>query len=166
MPITRAGLSKCRIFDRFARRHDRLFFKPTQAGQTHVQHLYNSLLDRSSRPGDDEIGRLDVAMHHAVLMGVLQAECRLPDIIARLHHGQRAEFENQAFEVLALDVLHGKVVDAADLVGVVRQHDVRVHQLGRRLGLTIESRHSLRVGHFSLRISFRATVRAWGHEPP
>ena len=40
-------------------------------------------------PGDEQIARLDVAVDHALLVGVLQAERRLPDVVAGKRGGQR-----------------------------------------------------------------------------
>ena len=56
-------------------------------GQAEVEHL-------DDRPvalaGEHQVARLDVAVDHAVLVGVLQAQRRLVDEVAGVGHRQRA----------------------------------------------------------------------------
>src|SRR5216683_6991446 len=46
-----------------------------ETGQAHVEDLHDAL------PIEKEIARLDVAMHQAAFVGVLQAERRLSDVV-------------------------------------------------------------------------------------
>ena len=57
---------------------------PVQPGQAHVQNLDHA----AGR--QQQVVRLDVAVDQAALAGVLQAQRRLPAVVARLVHGQRA----------------------------------------------------------------------------
>ena len=88
---------------------------------------------------EQQIVRLDVAMDHAALEGVLQSQRRLADEVAGLVHRQRAVRLHQLGEVGPFDVFHDEQVGAVDLVGVVGADDVRVRQVERRRGSHAES---------------------------
>ena len=53
-----------------------------------------------------QVVRLDVAVDQAALVGVLQAQRRLADVVARLLDRQRPSLLDQLGQVDALDVLH------------------------------------------------------------
>ncbi len=91
--------------------------------------------------------RLDVPVDHAPLVGVLQAQGRLPGVGARLGHRQRAALAHQLGEAGPLDVLHDEEVQGARLVGVVGPHDVGVVEPGRRPRLLLEALHRRRPQH-------------------
>ena len=115
------------------RAHDRPFLRHGAAlvvvagwlietGQAHVEDLDDLAVGRQQ-----QVVRLDVAMDQAALVGVLQAQRRLPDELARLRHRQRAVLLDQPGQVgRSFDVLHDEQVRAADLVGVEGADDVRV----------------------------------------
>ncbi len=78
-------------------------------------------------------------MDQAALVGVLQAQRRLPDVIAGLLRGEPPALREQPGQVGALDVLHGQVAIVAGQRGVVGQHDVGVRELGGGLHLAAEA---------------------------
>ena len=77
-------------------------------------------------------------MDHAVLMGVLQSPGGLEHVVDRFFDGQRAGVLEQPGKVLAVNVLHGQVVDALVLAGVEGGDDVGMDQLGGGADLAAE----------------------------
>ena len=76
--------------------------------------------------------RLDVAVNETALGSMLKTQRRLADVIAGLGHRQRAVLLDQRGQVDGpVDVFHDQQVRAADLVGVIGQHDVRMRQRRR-----------------------------------
>ena len=69
-------------------------------------------------------------MDQAALVGVLQAQRRLPDVVAGLRDRQRPALLDQLGQVGPLDVLHDEEVRAADRVGVEGVDDVGVRRVG------------------------------------
>ena len=102
-----------------------------QLRQAEVQHLHPAL------GRDDDVGRLEIAVHDAALVRLLErrrhvaAECR--DLFLR---------ERAAGDVLrqrlAGHVLHDQEVDPVAAVEIVHRGDVRVVQPGQRLRFTPE----------------------------
>jgi hypothetical protein len=88
-----------------------------------------------------QVARLDVAVHHAVTMRVVQALARLVDDRDRLVDLQPTVVAQDLRARLALDVLHHDVVLARALIlsGVEHLHDVRVHQAGGGLRLALKA---------------------------
>jgi hypothetical protein len=78
-------------------------------------------------------------VHQAALVGVLQAERRLPRIVASLDRRQRSARLQQPGQIDAVDELHDEEMGVADLAGVVQRHNVRVGEPGRGLGLAAEA---------------------------
>ncbi len=124
-----------------------------EAGQAEVEDfdIAPATFDRRARAartgflGDEEIGRLDVAVHQAAFVGVLQPEGGLADEIEGGLDGQRALPLDQAGEVDAVDVFHGDRMQAVGFVGVVRTDDVRMAQLADGTHLALEPLHGLDV---------------------
>jgi hypothetical protein len=108
---------------------------------------------------EQQVGRLDVAVDHAFLVGVGQPAGRLHDIADRPLHRQRPFLTHQPGEVTPLDVLHDEEVDAIVLARVVRRDDVRVAQAGHGLGLVLEALQPARVSPARLGKDFE------GHAP-
>ena len=77
--------------------------------------------------------RLDVAMNHAFLVSVLQAECRLPDVFTGFVHRQWPSPFDDFGQIDAVDKFHRQEVNIARLLSIIRRHDVRVGKLSRRL---------------------------------
>ncbi len=96
-------------------------------------------LDHVPRVRPNQVGRLDVAVDQAALVGVLQPQRRLPDVVASLPGGEPAARGEQLAQVGALDVLHSQIVIVAGQGGVVGEHDVGVRELGGRLHLAAEA---------------------------
>ncbi len=111
----------------------------SQAGQAEIEDLDLPL----RRP--HQVVRLHVAVDHAALVGVLQAERRLPDVLARFGERQRPLALQIGGKTFALDELHDEEVQTAGLVGVEGGDDVRVLQLRRRPHLLLEALHAGRV---------------------
>ena len=110
------------------------------AGQAEIEDL-DLVLGRQQ-----QVRRLHVAMHQAVLVRVLQAAGRLAEVLAGLGDRQRTVVEDVLLEVLAGHKLHDQVaehfligVGHRHLAGVEREHDVRVAEHGRGLHLAVEA---------------------------
>ncbi len=93
-----------------------------QVGQPEIEHL-----DHSGRCSQ-QVGGLDIAVDHALLVGVLQSQGGLPDAVARLRQRQRTPLRHQAIETRPLHVFHDEKRHVARFVGVMGQNDVRVYQ--------------------------------------
>ena len=89
--------------------------------------------------GEHQVAGLDVAVDHAVLVGVLQAQGRLVDEVAGVGHRQRPAGLDQLRQVEALDVLHGQDEALAEAEGRVGGDDVGVVELGRGADLAEEA---------------------------
>ena len=111
-----------------------------EPGQAEVEDLDLA----AGRP--HQVLRLDVAVDHAVLEGVLQAQRRLAGVLARLADRQRPAAIDQPGQVGPLDELHDQHVRLPGLLGVVGGHDVRVRSQARgRLDLAAEPLDQRRV---------------------
>ncbi len=94
----------------------------------------------AARSGDQQVGRLDVAVDHAALVGVLQAQGRLADVVAGLAAPAAGRAASTSLpRSVAVDVLHDEEVGVAGLVGVVGHDDVGMRELGDRLDLAAEA---------------------------
>ena len=91
-----------------------------EPGQAEVEDLDLA----AGRP--HQVLRLDVAVDHPVLEGVLEPQRRLADVLARLADRQRPAAIDQPGQVGPLDELHDQHVRLPGLLGVVGGHDVRV----------------------------------------
>ena len=101
---------------------------PEQLGDAEIGHFHPALLV------EQQVLRLDVAVHHAVVVGVLE---RFAD---RRHDGQRLfrgepAGRHRLAQVDPVDVLHHQVVEPARLAEIVDGDDVRVVQRGQHPGL-------------------------------
>ena len=106
-------------------------------GQPQVQQLH------LAAAAEHQVGRLDVAMHQLMFVGVLQPQRRLADDLARRADPQRAAQRraggDELLQVDAVDELHHQEMDAAGLARVVGPHDVRMVQPADRLHLATEA---------------------------
>ncbi len=89
-------------------------------------------------PGQDQVLRLDVAVDHLVLVGVLQAQRRLRDVMAGILDRQWPLTLHHLVQVLSIDVLYRKEEQFAGLHGAVRLHHVVMAEHGRRADLAQE----------------------------
>ena len=89
-------------------------------------------------PVDEAVGRFDVAMDQAHLVGVLQAVGHLGDVIGGRVVIERPVVPDDLMQVLAVDILHHDVMDVAFVIDVVGPDDVRVVELGNGAGFEAE----------------------------
>ncbi len=85
-------------------------------------------------------------MDQAALVGVLQAERRLADQVARLPDWQGARLLDQPRQVDAVDKLHCDVIGAVDLVRVIGVDDIGMGELAGRPDFTEEAANDARIG--------------------
>ena len=112
---------------------ERLFVVVEEAGQAEVEDLDDA------GAVHEQVGRLDVAVDQAGLVGVLQAEGGLMDVVGGANRVKRAAALDQVLEADAVDVLHDEEVEFAVPVHVVGADDVGMAQLGDGLGLAVEA---------------------------
>ena len=103
-----------------------------EACQAHVEDLDAAL------PVQKQVARLDVAVDHAVLVGVPQTPGCLDRTLDGLIDRQRPAPLDDVGKVLPVDILHDQVVDAVALAGVVSGDDVGMVQSRGGLDLAIE----------------------------
>ena len=95
---------------------------------------------------DQDVGRLHVAVHHAVAVSEGQRGRHFAGDVGGLAAGQLLLGPQDVGQGAALHVLHGHEVRIAHPAPVVDRHDVGVVQVGRGLGLTAEALDEGRVG--------------------
>ncbi len=103
------------------------------AGDAEVEDLQPPVLI------DHQIGRLDVAVDDAGLVGVCEPGAQLRHQLELLRQRQRRLPLDLLCERLAPDVLHHDERRTLELAGVVDVDDVGVVQRGKRAGFTRES---------------------------
>ena len=86
---------------------------------------------------EEDVGRLEVAVDHAALVGVLDGLGDLADQPGGLARGQRTVGKALG-EALPLDETHLKVMLALVLANLVDRHDAGMVEVGGRLGLAVE----------------------------
>ena len=94
--------------------------------------------------GEQEVGRLDVAVNDPLLVGQGQSAGSLDDQAACFLRIQAFLFVNVLVKVFALDKLHGENVRAAEGVEPVERDDVLVTELGSVPGFLVEACQHLR----------------------
>jgi hypothetical protein len=110
------------------------------------------------RRGDDDVGRLQIAMHDG--LGVSHAE-GLRHLQGQLHRvldrDRRAPGDD--LEALPVGVLHDQIALTLVLAGLDEAHDRRVVELPQGFGLAAEARHDIGLGQ-KLRVEHLD-----GHQP-
>jgi hypothetical protein len=89
--------------------------------------------------GQENVVRFDVAMHHALPMGIRQRASHLGQDAHRLGYRQLAFPRDPRAEGLALHVGHRVVEEVFHSTGGEKRDDVRVLQARRHLDLAAES---------------------------
>ena len=102
--------------------------------------------ERGAVAGEQQVLGLDVAVDHAVPVGVLERPGGLGGDPERLVHRQLPLPPEPVAERLALDERHGEPELAGGLARVVDGEDVRVLQPGGELDLALEALGAERVG--------------------
>ena len=92
---------------------------------------------RLALPVEQDVGRLEVAVDDAALVGVVDGLGHLGHQPGRLARRQRA-VGGLLGQAAALDEAHAEVVLALVLADLVDRHDVGVVEVGGRLGLDVE----------------------------
>ena len=95
---------------------------------------------------DEDVAGLDVAVHHAVAVGVAYGAGDLAQDGLHRGHGQRAGFPEDAVERAAVDVLHDEVQQPVGVPDGIDRDDVGMAQGGGRAGLAPEPLHQGRAG--------------------
>ena len=90
-----------------------------------------------------QVGRLDVAVDQAHIMGVMQPGGSLADDLTGQADRDRIALADELVEVGPVDVFHDQIMPALDLVGVEGGDDVGVMQLGGGANLALEHLHGL-----------------------
>ena len=96
--------------------------------QAEVEHLDDRLAPRA---GEQQVGRLDVAVDHPVFVRVLEAQGRLVDVLAGVGNRQRPLRLDDPGQVEAVDILHGQDQALAEAEARVGGDNVRMSQPGR-----------------------------------
>ena len=118
---------------------------PAHLGQAEVEHLDHRPVPLA---GEHQVARLDVAVDHAVLVGVLQAQRRLVDEVAGMGHRQRPARLDQLGQVVGPRRTPWRRRGSrrhAD--GRVGGDDVGVMELGRGADLAEEALEHARAVH-------------------
>jgi hypothetical protein len=114
-----------------------------EPGQAQVEEL-----DRP-RTVEEQVARLDIAVDHPHLEGVLEPVGRLANAVGGSGDRHRPGGSDHAVQVVAVDVFGDQEVETVGRVEVVDRHDVGMSKPGRSSGLSMES--SQRRGVFRLR---------------
>ncbi len=109
-------------------------------GNTEVRHLHECFR------GDQNVARLDVAVHDALTVSVGQRRRGLGCELRTALGGQCSSTAENFGQGLPLDQLHHNEVGAVVLAPVEDGHDVGVRQIGRGLRFATEAFHKRRVG--------------------
>jgi hypothetical protein len=113
-----------------------------QLGQAEVEDFH--LAHRRQH----EVVGLDVAVDHAALEGMLEAQGRLADVVTGVRHRQWALPLEHVGQAQPRHELHDEHVQVARLLRVVGGDDIRVGQLGRGLDLAAEALQGVGVGEY------------------
>ena len=98
--------------------------------EAHVHNLDDA--QSFSGPVDNQVGRLNVAMHHFLFVSVLQTDGRLANHIAGHRDRNSRNSQCDAVQLIAVDIFHHHEVDLADSTSIERPDDVRTLQQRRR----------------------------------
>ena len=88
---------------------------------------------------EEDVVRLDVPMHDAVSVGMVQGVDHVPEQAHRFSDGELPLTGETGAERLALDVRHGEPEPSSRITGVVHGKDVGVLETGDDLDLPEET---------------------------
>jgi len=94
---------------------------------------------------DQDVGRFEVAVQDAVLVGIMHGLGDAADVSGGLARRQRTAAD-EAGQILAFDIIHREERLALDVADFVDGDDVGVPQAGGGLGLAMEAFNSLPAG--------------------
>ena len=92
---------------------------------------------------EQNVLRLDVAMHHARAVCGSKAIQRFADDTQRFTNAERALLVHLVAQIHAVNILHDEVVKTVEFAGVIHLHDMRVGDGGRGACLAVEPLHEL-----------------------
>ena len=92
------------------------------------------------RAVDHDVGGLQIAMQHALVVRGGQTRAELARDLQRLIGGQPADAAQQRAEIFAIDVFHGKKRLAVDFADVVDAADIGMRDLARDAHFVVEAR--------------------------
>ena len=104
-----------------------------ETGQAHVENFDHA------RPVEHQVGRLDVAVDQPGLVGVLQSQGGLADVVGGAEGVHRPSLLDDPVQGAAVDVLHDQEMHPAVPVHVIAADDVGVAELGDGPGLAVEA---------------------------
>ncbi len=110
-----------------------------QASQAEVEDL-----DLAPRR-QNQVVRFDIAVDHPLLVGMLQSQGRLPDIVAGVRQRQRSLLLQDVEQTGTLDKLHHQQTQLSGLLRIQSTHDVRMDQAGSGPDLAVEAFQSFGV---------------------
>ena len=103
---------------------------------------------RATSPVDEHVGRFQIAVEYAAIVGRSQTGAELPRQFERLVRWQPSNAPQKRGEILAVHVLHREEVLAVRLADVVDAAHVRMGHLARDADLVMQARQTVRaVGH-------------------
>ena len=109
-----------------------------EKGQAHVQDL------DVAGAVHQQVGGLDVAVHEAGFVGVLQALRRLGNVVARPRHAEGAVLVHNVVQAAAIHIFHHQEVHLVFVVDVVGADDVGMIEGGDGAGFEVEALHRSR----------------------
>ncbi len=92
-------------------------------------------------PRHQDIGGLDVPVHHALTIGIVEGATALESNFDHVRHRQQALRRGVAREIASVHILHHDIADLVVDHGVENRDDVRMNQLAgeRRLAQELAS---------------------------
>src|SRR5262249_36331425 len=98
---------------------------------------------------EQEVGRLDVAMDDALLVGVVESTSRLEDDLPGLLGVEGALLIDKFVQIDTFDKLHGEETGAVNLAKLVKSNDIFMLELESGAGLAAKAlEHGRLGGHF------------------
>ena len=138
---------------------------PLQPSQTHVENL-----DDPFRI-EQQVVRLDIAMHHTLLVSECQPSRGLHDATDRQFRRQRAMLFDVLSQVRPFDIFHHQKVRPIGLIGIISRDDIGMAELRRRHDFALEPLQrclileNLGRDHFQRHDAFHPAMPSLQHHP-